>query len=306
MTVAAEIPLALYDGDGVTVAFPAPWRYLDVAHLLVERVAADGAETLLALGVDYAATAGPTDAGGTVTTTVAPAVGQKLRIRRVTPEGQPTQYPTTGSFPAASHELALDRLTLIGQEQTAAIARAALVPPGESGPKLMGLPGAVANSVLAFDPASGSWRPVGEGDWIAWRESARADIQEKGDEQVGLVEAAGANILDAVAAVVQRIPFAIQDDNGLNDEAYYFEFFAATTTTYTEWNAGIFLGTGSVDILVHVNDLNVYGPRTVSSVGPDTDTPNLTIAKGSRVSVQISNVTGTPKLVAGQLLGYPS
>lgn len=306
MTVAAEIPLALYDGDGVTVAFPAPWRYLDVAHLLVERVAADGAETILALGVDYAATAGPTDAGGTVTTTVAPAAGQKLRIRRVTPEAQQTQYPTTGSFPAASHELALDRLTMIGQEQTAAIARAPLVPPGETGPKLMGLPGAENNSVLAYEEATDSWRPVGNANWIAWRDAARADIEEKGTEQVGLVEAAGANILDAVAAVVQRIPFAIQWDTGLTDDAYYFEFFLPTTTTFSEWSAGIFLGTGSVDIRVNVNDVHVYGPRTVTSGVIDTDDPGLTIAKNSRVSIQLSNIVGTPKLVAGQLLGYPS
>lgn len=306
MTVAAEIPLALYDGDGVTVAFPAPWRYLDVAHLLVERVAADGAETILALGVDYAATAGPTDAGGTVTTTVAPAAGQKLRIRRVTPEAQQTQYPTTGSFPAASHELALDRLTMIGQEQTAAIARAPLVPPGETGPKLMGLPGAENNSVLAYEEATDSWRPVGNANWIAWRDAARADIEEKGTEQVGLVEAAGADILDAVAAVVQRIPFAFQYDDGLIEDAWYVEFYVQTTTLFNEWDAWIFLGEGSVDLLVNVENVNVYGPRTVTSAAVDLDTPALLIAKGSKVVVQISNIVGSPKGVAGSLRGYPA
>lgn len=117
MTVAAEIPLALYDGDGVAVAFPAPWRYLSTGNLLVELISAAGVATTQTQGTHYSATAGATDAGGTVTMVTPPATGQKLRIRRVTPLAQQTAYPTTGSFPAASHELALDKLTLIAQEQ---------------------------------------------------------------------------------------------------------------------------------------------------------------------------------------------
>lgn len=140
MTVAAEIPLALYDGDGVTTAFPAPWRYLDTAHLLVELIDAAGVATALALNVDYTATEGATDAGGTVTAAVPPAVGMQLRVRRATPLAQVTAYPTSGAFPAASHERALDRLTLIGQEHAGDIndlqARALQVPLGQTAPEL--------------------------------------------------------------------------------------------------------------------------------------------------------------------------
>lgn len=135
MTVAAEVPLTLYDGDGVTVAFPAPWRYLDVAHLLVEVIDADGVATARTLGTHYAATPGSTDAGGTVTMVTAPAIGEALRIRRATPKAQPTAYPTTGAFPAQSHELALDRLMLVAQETDGEVddvqTRALQVPFGE-------------------------------------------------------------------------------------------------------------------------------------------------------------------------------
>lgn len=156
MTVAAEIPLALYDGDGVTVAFPAPWRYLTTANLLVELIASDGTVTARSLGTHYAATAGATDAGGTVTMVTAPAVGQTLRIRRVTPLAQQTAYPTSGNFPARSHELALDRLTLIAQEQAGDIddvqARALQVPFGEVAAVLPAM-AARANKFAAFDSA---------------------------------------------------------------------------------------------------------------------------------------------------------
>lgn len=140
MTVAAEIPLALYDGDGVTVAFPAPWRYLDVAHLLVEVIDASGVATAKTLGTHYTATAGSTDAGGTLTMLTPPASGETLRIRRVTPLAQTTQYPTSGAFPAKSHELALDRQMMGVQETRRELddvaARALQVPFGEAATNL--------------------------------------------------------------------------------------------------------------------------------------------------------------------------
>lgn len=136
MTVAAKSPFELYDGDGVTTAFAVRWRYLDVAHLLAEKIAANGTVAVLVNGTDYTATAAPTDAGGTLTLTTALAAGEKLRIRRKTPLAQPAQYPTSGSFPARSHELALDRLTLQGQEAAEQLARTPQVPVGEAAPEL--------------------------------------------------------------------------------------------------------------------------------------------------------------------------
>lgn len=154
MTVAAEIPLALYDGDGVTVAFPAPWRYIDTAHLKVEVISAAGVATVKVLGTHYTATAGATDAGGTVTMVTPPASGETLRIRRVTPRAQTAAYPTTGAFPARSHELALDRQMLALQETDGEVgdvqARALQVPFGEVAAEL---PSAAVRGgkIFAFD-----------------------------------------------------------------------------------------------------------------------------------------------------------
>lgn len=233
MTVAAEIPLALYDGNGVTVAFPAPWRYPTTEHLLVELIASDGTATPRTLGTHYTATAGATDAGGTVTMVTAPAVGQKLRVRRVTPLAQQTAYPTSGNFPAKSHELALDRLTMIAQEQAGDIddvqARAMQVPFGEVAPPFPSA-AARAGKFIAFDaggvpvPASGSGADG----------ALRADIAAgNGATLMGLTQS-GTPPRGTVAAKLQQIisvkdaPFNATGD-GVTDDLAAFNAAAAAS-----------------------------------------------------------------------------
>lgn len=158
MTVAAKNPIEVYSGDGVTTAFAARWRYIDTASLKVELISSSGAVTAQTLGVHYTATAGTTDAGGTVTMVTPPAVGQRLRIKRVTPRSQPTQYPTSGAFPASSHELALDRTMMTVQELGVDMAdvqgRALQVPDGETIAKLPAASSRIGK-MFAFD-GSGS------------------------------------------------------------------------------------------------------------------------------------------------------
>jgi hypothetical protein len=135
MTVAALAPSAAYLENGVTLAFAAPFRFLSAAHLEVKRVSAAGVVTTLVHAVDYTVTGGASDAGGTVTLGASVA-GATLKIRRVTPRAQQTDYATGDTFPAESHEAALDRQMLIDQEQDVKIddtaARALLVPEGET------------------------------------------------------------------------------------------------------------------------------------------------------------------------------
>jgi hypothetical protein len=135
MTTAALMPSASYIEDGVTLNFAAPFRYLSNSDLVVDRIDALGVVTRLKRGVDYNATAGGTDAGGTVTM-LSTVAGAKLRIRRATARSQATNYATADTFPAKSHEAALDRSMLIDQEQDVQIAdtalRALLVPDGEA------------------------------------------------------------------------------------------------------------------------------------------------------------------------------
>ncbi len=152
MTVAARSPLAQYMGNAVSSQFGAPFRYNLVSDLVVQAIVA-GVVSTLNLNVDYTATSGPTDAGGTVTMTTAPAVGTKLRIRRKSARNQADLYPTSGNFPAITVETDLDRAMLIDQEQDVIMAdltaRALLVPDGET---LVPLPAAAlrAGNALGF------------------------------------------------------------------------------------------------------------------------------------------------------------
>lgn len=56
------------------------------------------------------------------------ALGERLTVYRISELVQETQYPRTGPFPAASHEGALDYLTMQNQEQQDQIDRALKVP----------------------------------------------------------------------------------------------------------------------------------------------------------------------------------
>lgn len=115
MTVAALPSTVTYMENGVTVNFAVPFRFKSAGDLVVSRIIA-GVETVLALGVDYTVTDGNTDAGGTLTRSGA-TTGGKLRIERKTVREQPMEYTPNGTFPAKSHEDALDRQMLISQEQ---------------------------------------------------------------------------------------------------------------------------------------------------------------------------------------------
>lgn len=67
--------------------------------------------------VDYNVTGAGTDAGS-VDFLVAPGVGVAVAIIRNSEEDQLTAYPFNGPFPALSHEAAMDKLTIIAQENT--------------------------------------------------------------------------------------------------------------------------------------------------------------------------------------------
>lgn len=125
MTISTTASRISYNGNGTTVAFSFPYRFLTNADLVVVRVAANGTETTLALGTDYTVTGADDDAGGTVTCVSAPASGARLVIYRSVDITQEVDYITGDSFPAETHERALDRLTMVAQQLQDAVDRSA-------------------------------------------------------------------------------------------------------------------------------------------------------------------------------------
>ena len=131
MTVSQVTPAIDYLEDGGTLSFPVPFRYLDPTDLRVSRTGADGEEVALAYGSDWSASDG--DGGSGTVTLVASVSGATLHIYRVTARVQQTDYETNDTFPAETHEGALDRLTLAQQEQDAGMLRSPRAPRGEAG-----------------------------------------------------------------------------------------------------------------------------------------------------------------------------
>lgn len=151
MTVTSTTARADYNGNGATTAFTVPFYFLDNSHLLVLRtVIATGVPTTLVLGTDYTVTGAGVSSGGTVTCTTAPASGTKLSVLRNIPLDQQTHYVENDQFPSASHERALDKLTMIVQQQNEVISRSVTVPPSTSGVSTA-LPAPSANQLVAWD-----------------------------------------------------------------------------------------------------------------------------------------------------------
>lgn len=153
MTVSTTTSRADYTGNGTTTAFAVPFYFLDDSHLTVLRTQiSTGVITTLAITTNYTVSGAGNPAGGTVTCVVAPTTDQKISILRNVPLTQLNTYVPNDPFPAASHERALDKLTMEVQQLDEAIDRALTLPPNTpAGTVSSALPSPVANRLIGWD-----------------------------------------------------------------------------------------------------------------------------------------------------------
>ena len=112
MTISTESTRVEYDGDGGTKPFAVPFKFLDKVDLVVLlRDKAAGTDVVQTLTTHYTAT-GAGAASGTVTFVTAPPTGQRVVIYNDPALTQLVDYQSGDTFPAETHEQALDRLTL--------------------------------------------------------------------------------------------------------------------------------------------------------------------------------------------------
>ena len=124
MTVSSETARVQYDGNDVTVEFAIPFYFFadgDIAVYLDD--------TLKTLTTHYTVADAGEPSGGTLTMLTAPATGETLTIIRDVALTQETDYVENSSFPADSHENAIDRLTMISQQLQEEINRAITASP---------------------------------------------------------------------------------------------------------------------------------------------------------------------------------
>ncbi|MBR8224074.1 right-handed parallel beta-helix repeat-containing protein [Burkholderia ambifaria] len=152
MTVTSSIQDASYATDGSTTSFPTGFYFLNQNDVFVDKIDSNGARTPLMIGTDYSVNGAGMENGGTVTTNIAYAAGSTLHLYRLVPVTQETEFQQNDPFPAKTVEKALDKLTMIAQQESAATINSIRYPLSEYGtdgtlPKKNDR----AGKVLAFD-----------------------------------------------------------------------------------------------------------------------------------------------------------
>ena len=148
MTVSSTTNRWEYLGDGTTVAFQYTNKVFAAPDLEVYL-----AGVLQTLTTHYTVSGAGNPNGGNVTFGAAPGNGVEVTIIRRVSDIQETDYREHDSFPAESHEAALDRRTIVSQQQREAIDRALKWPVTEQNAPDPELPDKAmrAGRALAFD-----------------------------------------------------------------------------------------------------------------------------------------------------------
>lgn len=147
MAVQTDTSSITYTGNNsTTTSYAVPFVFLENGHLsAIAKVTATGVETAVAL-VDHIGAGNPS--GGNVRTAVAVPATSTLTIFRTVPATQTTSYQEGGDFPAASHERALDKLTMLSQQSLRASNRSLKVTEAD-GPRQDIV--AKADTLIGFD-----------------------------------------------------------------------------------------------------------------------------------------------------------
>lgn len=243
MTVQSTTARADYQGNGITTQFPVPFYFLDPTHLKVLRT--DKSTTppttaLLVLNSDYTVVGAGVQSGGLIAATVAPTATQTLTVLRNVPFTQLIHYVPNDPFPAATHEQALDQLTMEVQELNELATHALTFPTYESVPPTIPPAAQRASTMLGFDangnptylpiPAS-----VGAGDLRNEAWTAGTDYVAGTSTSVTLSRAYGtkANLGSVVMAGVP------QDPNSYSLSGTTLTFIDPTTQTPVPIPAGV-------------------------------------------------------------------
>lgn len=116
MTVSSTQSYVEYNADGVTATFTIPFYFLLNSDISVMVADSAGNISELVNGNDFTVTGAGDSGGGSLTFGTVTASGKTILIYRNPPVTQETKYYENGKFPAASHEAALDKLTMLIQE----------------------------------------------------------------------------------------------------------------------------------------------------------------------------------------------
>lgn len=277
-----------YAGAGTVGPFPVPFRFLDASHLQVTRTDASGVNTVLELGTDYSVQ-GVGQNTGAVTLLAPLAVGFKLTVLRNVPATQEADYVQNDAFPAESHERALDKLTMLSQQQDEMVGRALVVPPTDS-PVSLVLPAAAARArrYLSFDELG---RPV----------STTFDIDAVQGASASAVAAAAGAQASEVNAAASAADAQDSADFAREQSDFVAQQVAATTPTVVRFSgdgAAATFGLPSVpgaeeNTLVYIS--GVYQQKNTYQVLPGTS--SLVFSEAPPVGTENIEVVIAPSVM---------
>lgn len=147
MSVQSETNRVQYWGNGTTTAYPVPFYFFEIGDLRVVVTDAAGVDIKLTEGSDYSVSGAGNESGGAIWTVAAVPPTSRVTIYREVEAVQATVYEENGEFPAKTHERALDRQTMLSQQNARALGQALKVreSDGEKSPLTT-----VTNSVIGF------------------------------------------------------------------------------------------------------------------------------------------------------------
>lgn len=159
MTISSETAKNTYAGDGIQTSFAFSFPILAEGHLKVEIKDVNGTLTTKVIVTDYTVNGTGNDTGrtnyssGNIVFVTAPLSTDTVIITRDVPLTQETDYVENDTFPAETHEEALDKLTMINQQQTEELDRTVKVDPAVSGFDST-LPTPAADKYLRYNSAA--------------------------------------------------------------------------------------------------------------------------------------------------------
>ena len=119
MTISSTTTKNSYSGNGSTTTFAYGFYIPASTDIQVIVRSATGTETVKSEGTgstNYAITNVGNASGGNIVFVTAPVSGETVVLRRNTAKTQATDYVANDPFPAETHESALDKITIIGQD----------------------------------------------------------------------------------------------------------------------------------------------------------------------------------------------
>lgn len=237
MTIETTANRISYTGSGTTGPFSFPYYFLADGDLtVIKTTIADGTEETLTITTDYTVSGAGEAAGGSVTLVATLSSSYKLTIIRAPDILQPADYPANDRFPAATHEEALDRATMILQRLKDLIDRSFRLSDGDvSGISLI-LSNLAAGELIAVNAAGTGIESIAATDVDL--ETVSAFIQTLLDDSDAATAratlgaaATGANTFTGVQRWAKGADVVSANALALGTDGNYFDITGTTTIT---------------------------------------------------------------------------